>query len=122
MAKKNKKKNFSCQLFFVSFSFLSILKKYIKNRCYIKKITIVDIYKKIEDYKLLNTIPYFLKNLNFFYYNNEFCDKKLFAIMRYLKYKKPELEKTRRLVKVITDHKSFEYYMIIKKITQCQAH
>lgn len=34
---------------------------------------------------------------------------------------KPELKSTKVPVKVITDYKSLEYFMAIKKLTRCQA-
>ena len=80
------------------------------------------VLSQLVDNGLLYPIILFCKNLNLVEYNRRIYNKELLAIIRYFRQWRPELEKTRVLVKVITDHKSLKYPMTTKKLTRCQAH
>ena len=53
--------------------------------------------------------------------NYKIYDKKLLAIIQSFKEWKLELENTGISVKMLTNHKSLEYFMITKKLTPRQA-
>jgi hypothetical protein len=58
------------------------------------------------------------KNIASAEYNYEIYDKKLLVIIRYLKHWKPELESTNIFIKVFTDHKNLEYFIITKELSR----
>ena len=78
------------------------------------------VYFQLDDSGLLYLIIIFSKNLSLL---NAIMRSmiKLLAIIRYFEQWKPKLEVIGMLVKVITDHKSLEYFMTSKKITRYQA-
>jgi hypothetical protein len=47
--------------------------------------------------------------------------KKLLTIIRCLEHWKPELKSTDILIKVFTDHRNLEYFIIIKELSRRQA-
>jgi hypothetical protein len=51
-------------------------------------------------------------------YNYENYDKKLLAIIRYLKHWKLKLESTDILIKVFIDHRNLKYFIIIKELSR----
>jgi hypothetical protein len=53
--------------------------------------------------------------------NYEIYDKELLVIIRCLEHWKPELESTDILIKVFTDHRNLEYFIIIKELSRRQA-
>lgn len=55
-----------------------------------------------------------MKNFNPAKYNCEIYDKELLVIIRCFEEWKPELKKITMPIKIIIDHKSFEYFMTIK--------
>lgn len=57
---------------------------------------------------------FFSKNLNLIEYNYEINNKKLLA--QYFGQSTPELKVIRILIKVITAHKTSEYFMTTKKL------
>jgi hypothetical protein len=61
------------------------------------------------------------KNIASAEYNYEIYDKKLLVIIRYLKHWKPELESTDIPIKVFTNHRNLEYFIIIKELLRRQA-
>ena len=71
--------------------------------------------------ELLHPVAFFSKNLNPAECNYEIYDKELLAIIRCFEQWRPELEGTGVPIKVITDHKSLEYFMTTKKLTRRQA-
>ena len=54
-------------------------------------------------------------------YNYEIYDKELLAIIRCFEQWRPKLESSGIPVKVLTDHKSLEYFMTTKTLTRRQA-
>ena len=70
---------------------------------------------------LLHPVAFFSKNLNLAECNYEIYDKELLAIIRCFEQWRPELEATGIPIKVITDHKSLEYFMTTKKLSRRQA-
>ena len=71
---------------------------------------------------LLHPVVFFSKNLNLVECNYEIYDKELLAIIQYFEQWRPELEATGVPIKVITDHKSLEYFITIKKLSKRQVH
>ncbi len=80
------------------------------------------VLSQLGDDRLLHPVAFFSKNLNLFECNYEIYEKELLAIIRCFELWRPELEGTKVPVKVITDHKSLEYFMTTKKLTRRQAH
>ena len=76
--------------------------------------------QKGED-SLLHPVTYFLQRMAPVKCNYKIYDKELFAIICCFKEWQPELEGTRMPVQVLTDHKSFEYFMTMKKLMPRQA-
>ncbi len=70
---------------------------------------------------LLHPVVFFSKNLNPAECNYKIYDKQLLAIIRCFEQWRPKLEGTGVPIKVITDHKSLEYFMTTKKLTRRQA-
>ncbi len=70
---------------------------------------------------LLHLVAFFPKNINPAKCNDEIYDKELLAIIRCFKQWRPELEGIEVPIKVITDHKSLEYFMTTKKLSRRQA-
>lgn len=66
-------------------------------------------------------VAFFSQNLNSAECNYEIYNKELFAIIRCFEQSRPELEGIGVPIKVITDHKSLEYFMTTKKLTRRQA-
>ena len=71
--------------------------------------------------RLLYLVAFFFKNLNPAECNYEIYDKELLAIIQCFEQWRPELEATGVPIKVITDHKSLEYFMTTKKLSRRQA-
>ena len=80
------------------------------------------VFSQLGDNGLPYPIAFFSKNLNSAECNYEIYDKKLLAIIRYFEQWRWKLEVTGVSVKVITEHKSLEYFMTIKKPTKRQIH
>ncbi len=72
--------------------------------------------KKNDD--LIRSITYFSKILSSAECNYEIYDKKLLAIIRCFEQWRVELQSIESLTNVLTDHKSSEYFMIIKKLNK----
>ena len=88
------------------------LSNYVSNR----------VFSQLNDDELLQFIAFFSKNLNPVKCNYEIYNKKLLVIIRCFKQQKPKLERTGVPIKVITDHKSLEYFITIKKLTKRQVY
>ena len=67
---------------------------------------------------LLYFVAFFSKNLNSAECNYEIYDKELLAIIRCFEQWRLKLEATGIPIKVITDHKSLEYFMNTKKLSK----
>jgi hypothetical protein len=70
---------------------------------------------------ILYLVAFYSKNMVSAECNYEIYDKELLAIIRYLKHWKPELESTYILIKVFTDHRNLEYFIIIKEFLRRQV-
>ena len=79
------------------------------------------ILSQLRENGLLHPVAFFSKNLNPAKCNYEINDKELLAIIQCFKQWRPELEGTEVLIKVITDHKSLEYFMTTKKLSRWQT-
>jgi hypothetical protein len=53
--------------------------------------------------------------------NYKIYDKKLLVIIRCLKHWKLKLKSTDILIKVFTDHRNLEYFIIIKELSRRQT-
>ena len=80
------------------------------------------VFSQLDDDGLLHPIAFFSKNLNPTKCNYEIYNKELLAIIRCYEQWRPKLEGTGVLVKVITNHKSLEYFMTTKILIRRQAH
>ena len=76
------------------------------------------IFFQLSDDELLYPIAFFAKNQNPANCNYEIYNKELLAIIRCFEQWKPKLKGTEVLIKVITDHKSLEFFIINKKLTR----
>ena len=63
---------------------------------------------------VLYPIIYFLKRLSLAECNYKIYNKELLAIIRYFKQWRPKLEGAGFLIKVFSDYKNLQYFMIIK--------
>lgn len=79
------------------------------------------VFSQLGYNRLLQPVVSFTENLNPAECNYEIYDNELLAIIRCFVQWRPELEGTELPVKLITDHKSLEYFMITKKLTRRQA-
>ena len=79
------------------------------------------VFSQLGEDGLLHPVAFFSKNLNPAKCNYEIYDKELLAIIRCFEQSRLELEATSVSIKVITDHKSLEYFMTIKKLSRRQA-
>ena len=70
---------------------------------------------------LLHPVAYFSRKMVPAECRYKIYDKKLLAIIWCFKEWRPELKGTGLLVKVLTNHKSFEYFMSTKKLTPRQV-
>ena len=70
---------------------------------------------------ILHPMTYFSQRISSAECNYKIYDKELLAIIWCFDEWKPELEGTGIPVKVLTDHKNLEYFMITKKLTPRQA-
>ena len=64
-------------------------------------------------------MAYFLKWLSPAKYNYKIYNKELLAIIRCFKQWQPELEDAGYLIKVFSNHKNLQYFMIIKQLSYC---
>ena len=69
----------------------------------------------------IHPVAFYSKNLDPAERNYNIYDKELLAIIRALEYWQPELEYTDIPIKILTDHKSLEYFITTKKLTRRQA-
>ncbi len=76
------------------------------------------VFSQLEKDGLLHPVAFFSKNLNPVECNYEIYDKKLLAIIRCFEQWRSELEGIGVPIKVITDHKSLEYFMTTKKLSK----
>ena len=74
-----------------------------------------------DDNGILHPVAYFSKRIVPAECNYEIYDKELLAIIQCFEEWRPELEGTAMPVRVLTDHKDLEYFMMTKKLTPRQA-
>ena len=79
------------------------------------------VFSQLGEDGLLHLVVFFSKNPNPAKCNYEIYDKELLAIIRCFEQWRPKLEATGVPIKVITDHKSLEYFMTTKKLSRRQA-
>jgi hypothetical protein len=63
-------------------------------------------------------VTFYSKNMASAECNYEIYNKELLAIIRYLKHWRSELKNIDILIKVFTDHKNLEYFIIIKELSR----
>ena len=71
--------------------------------------------------RLIRPVAFFPKSLLPAECNYEKYDKELLAIIKCFEQWRPELQSTELPIKVLTDHKSLEYFMTTKKLNRRQA-
>ena len=74
-----------------------------------------------DDKGILHPVAFFSRKLSPAECNYEIYDKELLAIVSAFEHWRPELEGTEIPIKVLTDHKALEYFMLTKKLTRRQA-
>jgi hypothetical protein len=81
----------------------------------------IGVLSQKENDDLIRSIIYFSKTLSFAECNYEIYDKKLLAIIRCFEQWRAELQSIKTFINVLTNYKSLEYFMIIKKLNKRQA-
>jgi hypothetical protein len=81
----------------------------------------IDVLSQKENDDLIKSITYFSKILSSAECNYEIYDKKLLAIIRCFEQWRVELQSIESFTNVLIDHKSLEYFMIIKKLNRRQT-
>ena len=76
---------------------------------------------QIDDDEMLHPVAYFSRRMAPAECNYKIYDKELLTIIRCFEEWRPELEDTGLPVKVLTDHKGFEYFMTTKKLNPKQV-
>jgi hypothetical protein len=76
----------------------------------------VEILSQKENDDHIRSVAYFFKTLSFVECNYEIYDKELLAIIRCFEQWRTELQSVEKLINVLIDHKSLEYFMTIKKL------
>ena len=79
------------------------------------------ILSQYDENSVLHLIAYFFKKHSPAECNYEIYNKKLMTIIHAFKEWCPELKGSLTSVKVITDHKNLEYFMLTKQLSCCQA-
>jgi len=67
-------------------------------------------------------VAFYSKSLSSVEWNYEIHDKEMLAIIRVLEEWRHFLGEATYLVKIWTNYKNFEYFMMAKKLNHCQAH
>ncbi len=80
-----------------------------------------DILSQYDENKVLHSVAYFFKKHNSVKCNYEIYDKKLMIIVCTFEEWCSELEDFICSIKMITDHKNLEYFMLIKQLSHHQA-
>jgi hypothetical protein len=74
-----------------------------------------------DDQGVLHPVAFFSKRMTPAECNYQIYDKELLVIIRCFEAWRPEIEGTAMPVQVLSDHKSLEYFMTIKKLTRRQV-
>ncbi len=80
-----------------------------------------EILSQKENDDLIKSIIYFSKTLFFAECNYKIYDKELLTIIRCFEQWRAELQSIEKFINVLTNHKSVEYFMTIKKLNRRQA-
>ena len=80
-----------------------------------------DVLLQKDDDGVLHSVAFYSKNLLLTECNYKIYDKKLLAIIRCFEHWRPELKFSDISIKVFTDHKSLQHFMITKKLTWWQV-
>jgi hypothetical protein len=81
----------------------------------------VEILSQKENDDHIRSVAYFFKTLSFAECNYEIYDKELLTIIRCFEQWRAELQSVEKSINVLTDHKSLEYFMTIKKLNRRQT-
>ncbi len=81
----------------------------------------VEVLFQKENDDLIKSVIYFSKTLSSAECNYEIYDKELLTIIRCFEQWRAELQSVKSSVNVLTNHKSLEYFMTIKKLNRRQA-
>jgi hypothetical protein len=79
-----------------------------------------EVLSQKEDDDLIRSITYFSKTLFSAECNYEIYDKELLTIIRCFEQWRAELQSVKSFINVLTNHKSLEYFMTIKKLNKRQ--
>jgi hypothetical protein len=99
--------------------FLSELKTYLESDS--SDYVSVEVLSQKENDDLIKSITYFSKILSSVECNYEIYDKKLLTIIRCFEEWRAKLQSVESSINVFIDHKSLEYFMIIKKLNKRQT-
>ena len=95
-----------------------------KKQCYLKidssNIVNDEVLSQKQKNELLHSVAFFFKNMNSIECNYEIYSKEFLAIICCFEKWRFELKTIDLSVKIFIDHKSFEYFMIIKKLIKRQ--
>ncbi len=81
----------------------------------------IEILSQKENDDHIKSIIYFFKTLFLAECNYEIYDKELLTIIRCFEQWRTELQSVKKSTNVLTDHKSLEYFMTIKKLNRRQT-
>lgn len=79
------------------------------------------VLSQIDEHGEMRPVAFFSKTMNPAECNYDIYDKELLAIIRCLEEWRPELESCEHPIKILTDHKSLEYFYTTKKLSRRQA-
>ena len=77
-----------------------------------------EILSQRDEKGVLHLVAFFLKKHSSAEYNYEIYNKKLIAIVRCFEEWRAELEESLHIIKVLSDHKNLEYFMITKLLSR----
>ena len=80
-----------------------------------------EVLSQYNDEEVLHFVVFYSRNMISIECNYEIYDKKLLIIIRCLKHWRSKFENTEESIKIFTDHKNLEIFMISKKLTSRQA-
>jgi hypothetical protein len=103
----------------VLFYFSSELKTFLESDSF--DYVSIEILSQKEDDDFVRSITYFFKTLFFAKCNYEIYDKELLTIIRCFEQWRTELQSVEKSINVLIDHKSLEYFMMIKKLNRRQT-
>ncbi len=81
----------------------------------------IKVLSQKENHDLIKSVIYFSKTLSSAECNYEIYDKELLTIIRCFEQWRAELQLMKSFINVLTNHKSLEYFMTIKKLNRRQT-